>query len=79
MLRHHQMAGCRKDRAIDHQQIPIEHAMGAQPVTGNAHVEGGDRPGRQQGVEIKAVAAVVVTEGDGEIKGEVVEHRSQEA
>jgi hypothetical protein len=53
--------------------------MAAEPVTGDAHVEGDDRPGRQQGVEIKALAAVVVAEGDGEIKGEVVEHRSQEA
>jgi hypothetical protein len=76
VLRHHQMARLREDRAIDHQQVAIHHAVVAQPVPGDAHVEGGDRMGRQQGVEID-LAAVVIAEGDGEIERDVVEHRSQ--
>ena len=74
VLRHHQMAGRREDRAVDHQQVAIHHAIAAEPVTGDAHVEGGDRPGRQQRIEIE-IAAVGAAEGDGEIKGDVVEHR----
>ena len=73
VLRHHQHPGARGNGAIDHQQVAIEHAMGAQPVAGDPHVEGADRPGRQQGIEIERLAAGGAAEGQGLIQGDVVE------
>ncbi|MFM7548222.1 MAG: hypothetical protein ACKO8I_04980 [Cyanobacteriota bacterium] len=69
------MAGLGMDRAVDHQQVAIEHAMAAQAWAADAHVKGRQRVGHQKGVEIEQLPPSWITEGEGLIQGQAVEHR----
>jgi RNA polymerase sigma factor (sigma-70 family) len=72
----HQEAGLGFHRAIDHQQIAVEDTAATHAVAGDPHVEGADRPGHQQGIEIKQLPPGRIAEGERLIEGQVEEHRA---
>jgi hypothetical protein len=66
MGHHHQMAGPGIDGAINQQQVAIVHAPVPEAMAPHPHIEGAERMGDEQAVQVQPVRCFCAAIGDGD-------------